>query len=218
MDDKLTCRKCGTTQDPGAFYKKKGKPDPTWCKECYREWHRQRYTPKTGGDDTPRSCAQCGVSYRPKARRPSVYCSFACKDRARKDRAIDDREIAKPSGRICMHCGLVLSQRVRADAIFCSQKCNYGAHSLQRKLRARTGDEDKPGYLRAFICNRDKWTCGICGEPVDPALRHPDPRCVSLDHVVPVSHGGTNDLWNLRLTHLVCNLKRGNALEAHASL
>lgn len=217
MDDELTCRKCGITKGSDGFYRKKGRPDPTWCKECYREWHRQRYAPKNGADDTPRSCAQCGVSYRPGNRRPSIYCSRPCKDRARRDQEILDRELAKPIGRICMHCGVVLPQRMRADALFCSQACNYGAHALQRKLRARTGDEGKPGYLRAFICRRDKWTCGICREPVDSVLRHPDPRCVSLDHIVPVSHGGSNDLWNLRLTHLVCNLSRGNRLEAHAS-
>lgn len=109
-----------------------------------------------------------------------------------------------------MHCGNRLPQRMRVDALFCSEQCNYGAHALQRKLRARTGDEGKPGYLRAFICDRDRWRCGICRKPVDRALRHPDLMCASLDHIVPVSEGGTNDLWNLRLTHLRCNLSRRN--------
>jgi 5-methylcytosine-specific restriction endonuclease McrA len=116
----------------------------------------------------------------------------------------------KPTNRICMHCGEQLPQRMRSDAIFCSAECNYHAHALQRKLRARTGEEGKPGYLRAFICDRDRWRCGICGKSVSKTRIHPDPLCASLDHVTPVSQGGTNDLWNLRLTHLRCNLVRGN--------
>jgi hypothetical protein len=109
-----------------------------------------------------------------------------------------------------MHCGDPLPQRMRSDALFCSAECNYKAHALQRKLRARTGEDEKPGYLRAVIADRDRWRCGICHKAVDRALNHPDPLCASLDHVIPVSEGGTNDLWNLRLTHLVCNMARRN--------
>jgi len=151
------------------------------------------------------------VTYTPKqVKTMSGYCSRECKDRANKDRLIAERVAAKPTGRICMHCGDTLPQRMRTDAIFCSQECNYGAHALQRKLRARTGEEGKPGYLRAFICNRDRWRCGICRKPVSRERRHPDPLCASLDHVIPVSKGGSNDPWNLRLTHLKCNLERRN--------
>lgn len=56
-----------------------------WCKACYREWHRGRYTPKGGATDDPRACAQCGTIYQPKNRRPSTYCSRACKDKAAKE-------------------------------------------------------------------------------------------------------------------------------------
>jgi endogenous inhibitor of DNA gyrase (YacG/DUF329 family) len=201
----------------------------SYCPDCWRTYQRNRWNGRPGfpgrahvwtGDLSDQTCPQCGQVFQPRRSspaRPVVFCSRSCKDRARKDQMIAERELAKPINRICMHCGTALPQKMRTDAIFCSQKCNYGAHALQRKLRARTGDEGKPGYLRAFICNRDKWMCGICGEPVDPELRHPDPRCVSLDHIIPVSHGGSNDLWNLRLTHLVCNLRRRNVVEAHAS-
>lgn len=97
---------------------------------------------------------------------------------------------------------------MRSDARFCSKRCNEAAHALQRKLRARTGQPNKPGYLRAAICVRDGWTCGICSRSVDSDREYPDPLAASLDHVVPVSQGGTNDPANLRLVHLVCNLRR----------
>lgn len=38
--------------------------------------------------------------------------------------------------------------------------------------------------------------------------RHPDPLCASIDHIVPLSQGGTNDLTNLQLAHLRCNLRK----------
>lgn len=78
-------------------------------------------------------------------------------------------------------------------------------------MRARTHG-GKPGYLRALICERDRWRCWICSKFVDRWADHPDPLSPSLDHVVPVSvrPDDANELSNLRLTHLRCNLRRRN--------
>ncbi len=156
-----------------------------------------------------RVCEQCGQAYVPaQLKSKAAYCSRDCKDRARKDRDIAARVASKVAVRICMHCAGVLPATMRSDARFCSAQCNMQAHALQRKLRTRSGTDKKTGYLRALIAIRDKWRCGICLKPVSQALRYPDPMCGSLDHVVPVSQGGSNDSANLRLTHLKCNLER----------
>lgn len=205
MDETKKCNRCGFTRPVADFYKKSnGRVNP-WCKSCYREWYAER-----SGGYVERACDNCGTVQRVTARRAAepVYCSRDCKDRARKDALIAGRRAAKPAERECLHCAKVFGPEVRADAIFCSQKCNYSAHALQRKLRARTGQDNKPGYLRAEICKRDKWRCGICGDRVNPALEHPHPRAASLDHVVPVCEGGLSEPANLRLVHLVCNLRR----------
>jgi 5-methylcytosine-specific restriction endonuclease McrA len=31
----------------------------------------------------------------------------------------------------------------------------------------------------------------------------------TIDHVIPVSQGGTDDLANLKLAHMICNAKKG---------
>lgn len=207
--DVRACNRCGETKPEADWYPSQWSRGG-WCKECYRAWHRARYTPKDGADDGPRACARCGTSYCPASRRPSTYCSRTCKEAAKNIAWAAANQARKPTDRRCMHCGDTLPQRMRADAVFCSTECNYGAHALQRKLRARTGEEGKPGFLRAFVCERDRWRCGICRKPVNRKRKYPDPLCASLDHVIPVSQGGTNDVWNLRLTHLVCNLSRRN--------
>lgn len=207
MED-AQCGRCKITKPVSGFYFRKGKPDTAWCKECYREWHRNRYA--VAHDDVPRNCAQCGTVYAPGQRRESAYCSRKCKEVARNAALSADREASKPADRECLHCGRMLPQSMRVDAVFCSEKCNYSAHALQRKLRLRTGQDNKPGYLRLEICKRDRWRCGICGERVNPALEYPHPKCASLDHVLPVSEGGLSEPANLRLVHLVCNLRRRN--------
>lgn len=202
------CTKCELWCTAREFYFSKGKRNP-WCKECYRAWHRARYTPKSGGDDEPRICVQCGVSYRPKQRRPSIYCDRRCKDDASNARVAAEL-MASKTERVCLYCANIIPQEARKDKVFCTARCNEKAHTLQRKLRLRTGSDDKPGYLRAEICTRDGWRCGICRRFVDKTLEYPDLLCASLDHIIPVSRNGNNDPTNLRLTHLICNLRRGN--------
>jgi 5-methylcytosine-specific restriction endonuclease McrA len=101
-----------------------------------------------------------------------------------------------------------MPQVMRRDAKFCSESCNEKAHALKRKLRVRGGYKDKPGYIRAYICERDGWRCQICGGKVSPDRSYPDPLFGSMDHIIPVSEGGDSSTANLRLAHLRCNLSR----------
>jgi 5-methylcytosine-specific restriction endonuclease McrA len=55
------------------------------------------------------------------------------------------------------------------------------------------------------IAERDNWTCGICGEPVDPAFRHPHRESPALDHIHPLSDHGENSPANVQLAHAGCN-------------
>ena len=48
-------------------------------------------------------------------------------------------------------------------------------------------------------------TCAICAESIDLYLKAPHPRACSVDHIVPVAAGGTDELENLQISHLQCN-------------
>jgi 5-methylcytosine-specific restriction endonuclease McrA len=66
--------------------------------------------------------------------------------------------------------------------------------------------------LLAFLTERDGDSCALCGDLVD-ITQGSGPRFrfgPSIDHIVPLSRGGSNDLTNLRVTHWICNVARGN--------
>jgi len=44
--------------------------------------------------------------------------------------------------------------------------------------------------------------CFVCG-------RHVQARHATLEHILPVSLGGTDDMSNLAISHNMCNLRRG---------
>lgn len=61
----------------------------------------------------------------------------------------------------------------------------------------------------AVVMERDQWTCQICTEPIDPDLPSLHPLSPSLDHVVPLSRGGSHTYDNVQASHLRCNMRKG---------
>jgi hypothetical protein len=47
--------------------------------------------------------------------------------------------------------------------------------------------------------------CFVC-------TRHVDEEKASLEHVIPLAHGGTDDMDNLSISHALCNQLRGDLL------
>lgn len=65
---------------------------------------------------------------------------------------------------------------------------------------------------RALIA-RGRPPCALCGEPIDYALRWPDPRCFVVDHKVPLHRGGADTLGNKQAAHRDCNRAKGARLD-----
>lgn len=70
------------------------------------------------------------------------------------------------------------------------------------------GRRGKPRrWLREQLLERDGKECAVCRVD-DLTVKNS-----TLDHIMPVSRGGTGALVNLRLAHDECNSRRGNQLE-----
>ena len=62
------------------------------------------------------------------------------------------------------------------------------------------------------IWQRDNGICRLCHQLIDPTLKWPNPMAKSLDHIRPISKGGTHEPSNVQLAHLKCNWSKGNRL------
>ena len=73
----------------------------------------------------------------------------------------------------------------------------------------------KPGKKRWMLWTRQGGVCPLClrGIKWNAQLQDEKP---TLDHIIPVSRGGSGQMTNLRVVHHVCNQRRANRLgEAH---
>lgn len=68
-----------------------------------------------------------------------------------------------------------------------------------------------PKSMRFEIFKRDKFTCQYCGKKSPDVVLH-------VDHIHPVSKGGTNDLLNLITSCIDCNLGKSDRTLADTSI
>lgn len=62
-------------------------------------------------------------------------------------------------------------------------------------------------HLEVF--EADDWICQLCFRPVNRRLRQPNWWCATLDHIIPLSMGGTHTRDNVQLAHKRCNEAKG---------
>ncbi len=98
-------------------------------------------------------------------------------------------------------CGRLFVYPMAVPTRFCQSSHAHRAHKRQWH---------PIGMTKRQVYQRDGWRCHVCGKQVQDRAyqaRDLDPTC---DHLIPVSHGGTDHPSNLALAHNRCNSDRGN--------
>lgn len=59
-------------------------------------------------------------------------------------------------------------------------------------------------FIRKQLIAKNGAVCAICGRPII------DMKDCTIDHIIPLSHGGLTTLENCQLAHRQCNLAKGD--------
>lgn len=148
------------------------------------------------------------------------YCSSVCRERFHGRDKISTGEVQ--ASRVyfgqCKYCQVWKLTRAK-------NKINGLSCLNCQKRREKENDARKNHRRRAAgelfmtvqsLAERDGSKCNICLKPVNMSKSGLDPLGPTIDHLLPVSKGGTNDSTNLALAHRRCNTARGN--RGHAQL
>jgi 5-methylcytosine-specific restriction endonuclease McrA len=84
------------------------------------------------------------------------------------------------------------------------------ARAQRRRARQQTAPAEM--VTLAALLAEQAHTCYLCGSAIDPKRKYPDALSASVDHVIPLSRGGSGLRENLRAAHLGCNVAKGDRL------
>jgi len=177
---------------------------------------------RRGGRRRERPCEVCTKIYHacmPEQRTCSRDCGMVLRLRLNAE-----RRMAKPPkpDPMCVVCDAPFVRR--GNAKFCSDRCRLqrasdqaGVHATglySLACRGGMGGATWRGLLVRYLRERDGDRCQICRRnTIRFDLKsgpRGDDRGPSIDHLVPRSLGGEDDLANLRLAHWACNRRRKN--------
>ena len=166
-----------------------------------------------------RSCALCGNVFIT-AYPNHIYCSFECCYSANlRTQREQWAEAYTPRTFVCKECGCrVTTECGKTRREFCSEICEHKYHDraykIQRSEQMKAAHREPVSFKRIY--HRDHGLCGICGLPV-PYDKAPEKIwSATIDHIIPLSQGGTHEPGNCQLAHRLCNsIKMTDAQEFH---
>lgn len=197
----LNCKQCGKT-----YQLPKGRHSTAFCSRACSILASRKVKIESCAVYFPR-CRRCSRIFT--AQKKSIYfCSAECRKPPYLPKPIRTIQCASCACEVKTRPGRGKTKRYCdscAEARFRDRK---NADKRLRQAR-RTDAFVAPVYRRA-IYERDGWKCGICHKSVNPKLEVPHPLAKTIDHIVPLSKGGTHEPRNVQLAHFICNSKRSD--------
>lgn len=190
---RIKCKCCGGVTERDISTVRRNHVECEFCKERIKnesmlEDERiklMRFFNALAESKKPKECAICGnIFYSEYAQ--AVYCSDRCKRKAKKDRRkqrdpLRYKESKKKHSRMCRHI---------------SRAKKYGVPYVY-------------GITLKAVAKRDNNICQICGKPCDwnddSWGNGAGPNYPSIDHIIPLSRGGSHTWDNVQCAHLLCN-------------
>ncbi len=207
------CGVCGSHVSP---------PRRRYCSQaCLLEANRRDNLRRVKAAYVPRpprllNCKQCLTEFALTRSGPLAdFCSGECRSLYRRShKAAESRQYRQKRRveymKVCDVCGVPFTT-ARSIQRYCTSVClRQGQNRSMMMRRSRMASTQVSPIVSATIFERDGWMCQICAVQVEQLRRWPDPWSASLDHVVPVSKGGSHTFENVQLAHLRCNMQKYN--------
>lgn len=168
----------------------------------------------------PRECHRCGREYVAESLK-SVHCDNCIamiKAEQEELRAMWEGKIVQ-----CAECGKEFEKQYLKNC-YCSDRCRRRAGNRTKEVRRRKKLEDNGRVDMSIslikLYKKDRGICYICGGKCDinDYIYSDEGHFIaggnypSIDHVRPVSRGGTHAWDNVRLAHRICNSQKNDRM------
>jgi 5-methylcytosine-specific restriction endonuclease McrA len=187
------------------------------CSSLCRERHRQKRKLKPVLKYT---CENCQAQFESSSKRR--FCQRACRLKVAKIESRANYQIKRltkfPGGMITATCGWCKEPRTyevgTSTVTAYHPQCTIEARRARYRIKTvKRQSLTKPSRLAADqVIATYGSNCAICGDEIDMNLKRTSPMGLTVDHWIPLSKGGSDDISNLRPAHWNCNRKKSNKL------
>lgn len=163
-------------------------------------------------------CNRCGREYKA-YRKDSIHCDECLVVIAQERKEFRKQWEGKKVE--CYECGKEFEMKTH-NSKYCSLKClnraMYRMQAIRKRERLKHNGKIDNSITLSKLIIRDKNTCKICGHAINEKDYTIDnrgnfvvgERYPSIDHILPVSKGGTHTWNNVQLAHHQCNSIKNN--------
>jgi 5-methylcytosine-specific restriction endonuclease McrA len=182
------------------------------------DWQRKKAEILIAVPDRVINCQSCGTQFstRMKAQR---FCSYDCRQAGYRSEGFAHRAKTKKTEFVynCDLCGEKIIRSTPLGGLKRYHQPDCSRIALQARYRVKTVKRQsktvKPsGLWVEKILETYGFICYLCNDPIDMKLPRTSKRGATVDHIIPLSRGGSDELDNLRLTHWSCNMKKSDKL------
>lgn len=177
------------------------------CEQCGRHW----LTAKASARFCSNSCInKARYGPHPKRRGPMIErMKLARRAQRKAERGTTGKGIVWTQG-FCGWCRDAFLARTSAGspAAYCSKRCKHRAIHSRHNLRKRAAFVADVSPMAIFA--RDGYRCHICRRKTNKRKAVPHPKAPTIDHLIPVSLGGTHEPSNVATACFLCNSTKGN--------
>ena len=211
------------------------KPITVRCRVCGRTFERQFHIFRDAVNGTWNAGNECPLcrndkhlQYQERKEQKKADAEREAQKRAqqkaeRLSRKISDELEKRLAIHVCKHCGTEFCKNVTGynSETYCSQRCQTRwlnrtrSEKRYKQLMSRRHDTD---ISLERLYKRDNGICYICGklcEWDDGEERNgtfiAGDNYPSVDHVIPVTKGGTHTWDNIKLAHRICNTMKSDS-------
>lgn len=195
------CSKCEEYRYPSDFPTRKDTKDGLsfWCRGCMKTYMKKYNENKKRNQSslTPQQLEKIEI----------IQTQRKTCARCKRPKPLDEFHNCKQLGlRKFSYCRQCKSDLDKLDRQ--TNKDKYRNNDARRRAQMRNVKTESVD--RNLIYTRDDRICQICLQTIDSSLQWPDPQSFSIDHIIPISKGGTHTYANVQSAHLLCNIKKGN--------
>lgn len=160
-------------------------------------------------------CVRCGSPYC--GQNKNKHCSADCLNATSREKYSKYKDCDTKN---CKLCGVVFvpSRTMGRKTDYCSIECKVKAYDAFKKKGSRVGKAKRRALCKGAdaesvnpftVFDRDGWKCKLCGVKTPRRKRGTyDDDAPELDHIIPLSKGGSHTYKNTQCSCRKCNLTK----------